>query len=179
MPPHNEQLTMQRVEARVRCFFTIRWVGDRGVGDRESRPTVDAVTLAVAGGLTMESIKGLFSGGGAFALYFLVSLAVLAMFVTLYSLMSAHREMTLIREGNKAAALSLGGAILGFVIPVGKAVAQSVSLVDLLVWAAIAFVAQVLAYALTAAVVPHLRAAIAEDHVAVAIGILNAASMTA
>jgi putative membrane protein len=136
----------------------------------------------------MESIKGLFSGGGAFAVYFLVSLAVLAMFVTLYSLMSAHREMTLIREGNKAAALSLGGAILGFVIPVGKAVAQSVSLVDLLVWAAIAFVAQLLAYALTAAVVPHLRAAIAEDHVAsgillaalaVAIGILNAASMTA
>jgi putative membrane protein len=148
----------------------------------------DADTLAAAGGLTMERVQELISGSGAFALCFLVSLALLAVFVTLYSFMTAHREMTLIRRGNKAAALSLGGAIVGFVIPVGKAVAQSVSLVDLVVWAAIAFVAQILAYVLASALLPHLRKAIAEDHVAsgillsaiaVAIGILNAASMTA
>ena len=135
----------------------------------------------------MERVQGLFSGSGAFAVCFLVSLALLAAFVMLYSLMTAHREMTLIRSGNKAAALSLGGAIVGFVIPVGKAVEQSASLVDLLVWGAIAFVAQVLAYALAAALVPHLRKAIEDDHVAsgillaalaVAIGILNAASMS-
>jgi putative membrane protein len=135
----------------------------------------------------MERVQGLFSGSGAFALAFLVSLALLALFVTLYSLMTVHREMTLIRAGNKAAALSLGGAIVGFVIPMGKAVSQSASLVDLLVWAAIAFVAQALAYVLATALMPHLRRAIADDHVAsgillaalaVAIGILNAASMT-
>jgi putative membrane protein len=59
---------------------------------------------------------------------------------------------------------------------------------DLVVWTAIAFVAQVLAYAVAAALVPHFRKAIADDHLAggillaalaVAIGILNAASMTA
>jgi putative membrane protein len=135
----------------------------------------------------MERVQGLFSGSEAFAVSFLVSLAMLAVFVMLYSLMTAHREMTLIRNGNKAAALSLGGAIVGFVIPVGKAVEQSTSLVDLLVWAAIAFVAQVLAYVLAWAVVPHLRKALEDDHVAsgillaalaVAIGILNAASMS-
>jgi putative membrane protein len=107
--------------------------------------------------------------------------------MTLYGLLTPYREIALIRKGNKAAALSLGGAIVGFVIPVGKAVAQSVSLVDLLVWAAIAFVAQLLAYALAAALMPHLRRAIVDDHIAsgillaaiaVAIGILNAASMT-
>jgi hypothetical protein len=76
----------------------------------------------------------------------------------------------------------------GFVIPVGKAVAQSASLTDLIVWAAIAFVAQGLAYGAAAALVPHLRRAIEKDHVAsgillaalaVAIGMLNAAAMTA
>jgi putative membrane protein len=137
---------------------------------------------------TMERVQALFSGSEAFALSFLVSLALLAVFVTLYSLMTAHREMTLIRKGNKAAALSLGGAIVGFVLPVGKAVAQSVNLADLVVWAAIAFVAQGLAYAAAAALVPHLRKALADDHVAsgillaalaIAIGILNAAAMTA
>jgi putative membrane protein len=136
----------------------------------------------------MEGVQSVFRGSGEFALSFLVSLAMLAVFVTLYSAMTSHREMTMIRNGNKAAALSLGGAIVGFVIPVGKAVAQSASLADLVVWAAIAFVAQVLAYTVTGALVPHLSKAIADDHVAsgillatlaVAIGVLNAAAMTA
>jgi putative membrane protein len=135
----------------------------------------------------MERVQELFSGSGAFALCFLVSLVLLAVFVTLYSLMTAHREMTMIRGGNTAAALSLGGAIVGFVIPVGKAVAQSASVTDMIVWAAIAFVAQALAYGATAVLVPHLSRAIADDRVAsgillaalsVAIGILNAAAMT-
>jgi putative membrane protein len=137
---------------------------------------------------TMERVQLSFSGSGTFALSFLVSLALLALFVTLYNSMTPYREMAMIRAGNKAAALSLGGAIVGFVIPLGKAVAQSASMTDLVVWAAIAFVAQVLAYAVAAALVPHLRKAIAEDHVAsgillaalaVAIGMLNAAAMTA
>jgi putative membrane protein len=136
----------------------------------------------------MERVQELFSGSGAFALAFLVSLTLLGAFITLYSVLTAHREMTLIRRGNKAAALSLGGAIVGFVIPVAKAVAQSASLIDLVLWAAIAFVAQILAYAAAAALMPHLGRAIADDHVAsgillaalaLAIGVLNAASMAA
>ena len=136
----------------------------------------------------MERVQVLFSGSGAFALSFLVSLALLAVFVTLYSFITPYREMAMIRAGNKAAALSLGGAIVGFVIPVGKAVAQSAGVIDLVVWAAIAFVAQILAYAIATASVPHFRKAIADDHLAsgillaalaVAIGILNAASMAA
>lgn len=134
-----------------------------------------------------ERVHELFSGSGAFALTFLVSLALLALFALLYSLMTAHREMALIRNGNTAAALSLGGAIVGFVIPVGRAVAQSVGLVDLMVWAGIAFVAQLVAYAVTAALVPHLSKAIENDHVAsgilvaslaISTGVLNAAAMT-
>jgi putative membrane protein len=135
----------------------------------------------------MERLSVLVSGSGAFAVTFLVSLALLALFVALYSLMTAHREMTMIRSGNRAAALSLGGAIVGFVIPVAKAVAQSADVPDLVVWAAIAFVAQVVAYFLTSALVPHLSKTIADDHVAsgilaaslaISIGMLNAAAMT-
>jgi putative membrane protein len=135
----------------------------------------------------MERMQVLLSGSGAFALTFVVALVLLAVFAALYSAMTAHHEMTLIRRGNKAAALSFGGAIVGFVIPVGKAIAQSVDLTDLFVWAAIAFVAQCLAYGAASLVVPHLRRSIEDDHVAsgilltalaVAIGVLNAASMT-
>jgi putative membrane protein len=136
----------------------------------------------------MGGVQELFSGSGAFALSFLASLGLLAVFIALYSFITAHREMTMIRRGNKAAALSLAGAIVGFVIPVSKAVAQSTSLNDLIVWAAIAFVAQMLAYVIAAGLVPHLHKAIADDHIAsgillaalaIAIGVLNAAAMTA
>jgi putative membrane protein len=135
----------------------------------------------------MENFMESFGGSGSFALYFLVSLALLVVFVLLYSVITPYREFKLIRAGNKAAALSLGGAIIGFAIPVGKAVAQSVNFTDMLVWAGIAFLAQLIAYLAAALCVPHFRKTIAEDHVAsgillaalsVAIGILNAASMT-
>lgn len=135
----------------------------------------------------MERIQVLLSGSGAFLLSFVVSLCLLALFVALYSALTSHHEMTLIRAGNKAAALSLGGAVVGFVIPVSKAVAQSTSLIDLLVWAAIAFITQILAYGVASLLLPHLRNAIEDDQVAsgilltalsVAIGLLNAASMT-
>jgi len=127
------------------------------------------------------------SGSAAFAETFVVSLVLLAVFASVYSLFTAHHEMALIRDGNKAAALSFGGAVVGFVIPVGKAVAQSSGMTDLLVWTAIAFVAQLFAYGAAALLVPHLRKSIEEDHVAsgillaalaIAIGVLNASAMT-
>ena len=83
-----------------------------------------------------------------------------------YSAITSHHEMTLIRAGNRAAALSFGGALVGFVIPVAKAVAQSTGMTDLIVWSAIAFVAQLLAYGAAALLVPHLRSSIEHDHVA-------------
>ncbi len=135
----------------------------------------------------MERVQAVLSGSGAFALTFVVSLVLLAAFAAVYSALTSHHEMTLIRRGNRAAALSFGGAIIGFVIPVSKAVAQSVDLTDLLVWSAIAFIAQCLAYGAAALLVPHLRKSIEADHVAsgillaalgIAIGLLNAAAMS-
>jgi putative membrane protein len=135
----------------------------------------------------MEGVKTALTGSGAFAITFLVSLVLLAVFAALYSAITSHHEMRLIRAGNKTAALSFGGAIVGFVIPVGKAVAQSANMTDLLVWSAVAFVAQLLAYAAAALLVPHLRRTIEGDHVpsgillialSIAIGVLNAAAMS-
>ena len=135
----------------------------------------------------MPKVASALNGSAAFVETFVVSLVLLAVFAGVYSLLTAHHEMALIRNDNKAAALSFGGAVVGFVIPVGKAVAQSSDMTDLLVWAAIAFVAQLLAYGAAALLVPHLRKSIEDDHVAsgillaalaIAIGVLNASAMT-
>jgi putative membrane protein len=135
----------------------------------------------------MDRIQDALRGSGAFAMTFALSLVMLAVFAAVYSAITSHREMSLIRGGNRAAALSFGGALVGFVIPVGKAVEQSVSTSDLVVWSAIAFVAQLVAYGAAAVLVPHLRKSIERDHVAsgillaalaIGIGVLNAAAMT-
>lgn len=135
----------------------------------------------------MDRMQTVLAGSGAFALTFAVSLVLLAVFATVYSAITSHHEMSLIRTGNRTAALSFGGALVGFVIPIAKAVAQSVNVIDLVVWSAIAFVAQLVAYGAAALLVPHLRKSIERDHVAsgillaalaIAIGVLNAAAMT-
>lgn len=127
------------------------------------------------------------SGVAAHFLYFaLASLAVVA-FVAIYIAVTPHHELRLIRQGNTAAATSLGGAILGYTIPLAKAVAQSESVGDMLLWSAVALVAQLVAYGITRLILPQLSAHVDEGRTAsgvflaaisIAIGMLNAAAMT-
>ncbi len=130
-----------------------------------------------------ESLAGL----PAFLLYFSLGLALLAVFVALYLAVTPYRELALIREGNTAAAISLAGAILGFVLPLGRAITQSVSALDMVAWGGVALVAQIVVFFLVGRLVPRFPQAVAEGRIAgatflaalaVAVGILNAAAMT-
>ncbi len=121
-------------------------------------------------------------------LYFGVATLALVVFVAIYTAVTPHREFTLIKQGNTAAAISLGGAILGYTIPLAKAVSQSEGLQDMLVWSAVALVAQLVAYFITRAIVSGLSADVSGGKVAPAVflatvslafGLLNAAAMTA
>jgi putative membrane protein len=130
-----------------------------------------------------ESLTGL----PAFAAYFAAALALTALFVAVYVRITPYPELQLIRQGNTAAALSLGGATLGFVIPLASAIEHSVSLPDMLIWGAVAFVAQVIVFFLVRLLLPTLYADIAANKTsagvwlgvcALAGGVLNAACMT-
>ena len=50
-----------------------------------------------------------------------MSLALTALFLAIYVRITPYREFALIRAGNVAAAASLSGALLGFVIPLASA----------------------------------------------------------
>jgi putative membrane protein len=130
---------------------------------------------------------GYFGGLPHFILYFLVAAALLTLFVLVYIRLTAHDEIGLIREGNVAAALALGGSLIGFVLPLSKAIAQAVSIPDMLVWGFAAFVVQLLAYLVCRFIVPDLSAKVGAGNVAAGItvasvslgaGLLNAASMS-
>ena len=131
----------------------------------------------------LQSIAGLPN----FLIYFALALALLALFVTIYLQVTPYRELELIRGGNVAAAISLSGALIGFILPLASAIAHSVNPVDMVVWALIALILQLIVYALTARLVPHFREAIESGHnapavllaaLAIAVGILNAACLT-
>jgi len=135
----------------------------------------------------MHELVQSIGGVGAFGVYFFSSVVLLAVLARLYIAVTPYREITLIRAGNKAAACSLGGSIIGFAIPMGKAIAQSRSITDMFVWILFAFIAQLIAYFCASLCVPDFRKTIEEDRVAsgiiiaalsISIGILNAASMT-
>jgi putative membrane protein len=77
-----------------------------------------------------------------FLAYFGSAVALAAAFLWLYSLCTPHREFALIREGNTAAAVQLTWTFLGFAVPVASVIANSVSLLDMVLWGAVAGVVQ-------------------------------------
>nr|WP_275690450.1 DUF350 domain-containing protein [Luteibacter yeojuensis] len=114
------------------------------------------------------------------ALYFVA-------FLVTYIWITPQREMALIRDGNLAAALSLGGAAVGFVQPLASAIAHSVSLLDLALWGLVAWVVQLLTHFVLRLVVRDLRSKIEGDVrsvalfvavVAACVGAINAAAMS-
>jgi putative membrane protein len=122
-----------------------------------------------------------------FLLYFVVAIVAEAAFIALYIRVTPHREMALIRQGNTAAAISLGGAVLGFTLPLASVIAHSVSLIDLAIWGVIALLVQLVAYLIVDVLLREVSRQIDAGNIAaatmlatgsVAIGLLNAACMT-
>jgi putative membrane protein len=131
----------------------------------------------------IASVQGL----GDFVVYFVTALALVAVFLTVYTWVTPYGEIALIRQGNVAAALSLSGALLGFIVPLASAIAHSVAWWDMLFWGGVALVVQLLSYFIVRVILPSLSQDISAGKVAqglflgtisLAIGILNAASLT-
>jgi len=92
----------------------------------------------------------------AFAGYFATALALLALFVVLYLFTTPYNEMALIREGNTAAAVSLGGAMIGYALPIAVSVATSHNIASMVGWGVVACIVQLLAYIVARLVLPQI-----------------------
>jgi putative membrane protein len=90
-----------------------------------------------------------------FLAYLVAGIALVVIFVLLYSLLTPQHELSLIRRGNPAAATTLGGAVLGFAIPLSKSISQSHDLVDMVVWSTVALVVQLAVFFLSGLLVEH------------------------
>jgi putative membrane protein len=126
------------------------------------------------------------AGLPAFLAYFGVSVALLIVFGVVYSKLTPHHEFALIKANKSAGAVAFGGSLLGFVLPLISAISNSVSVIDCVLWGAVAFVVQIATFFSLRIFIRDLGQRIANDEMAsgvfvaftsVAVGALNAASM--
>ena len=114
-------------------------------------------------------------------------LALLAGFFFVYTKFTPYDELELIRKGNRAAAWSLGGALIGFCLTLASSILHNDTLVVFLACAAGGMLVQLGVYVLIAHTVARVDQAIIDDNeamgsllggISVAVGILNAACMS-
>ena len=83
-----------------------------------------------------------------YALHLIAAGLLLLLFFLVYTWATPFNEMTLIRQGNVAAALTLGGAMVGFSMTVASGLVHTDSLGSFVGWSAAAAVIQLLTYVL-------------------------------
>src|SRR3546814_19981068 len=67
-------------------------------------------------------------------------------FKRIYQWATPYSERVLIREGNVAAAITLGGALPGYVLPLASALEHTVSLAEFAAWALLAGVIPIVTF---------------------------------
>lgn len=129
------------------------------------------------------------TGAIAFVIAFAAAVAFFVAFKFVYQWVTPYHERDLIRQGNTAAAVALGGALIGYVLPLASALSQTVSLAEFAVWALLAGVIQITAFIVVSRLVYRALAARIEAgemaagiylaSISIGVGLLNAACMTA
>ena len=97
----------------------------------------------------MAYFEALLSGLPFFISHFFLTLLLLFLGITVYIMLTQIRELTLIKDGNIAAAISFSGALLGIGIPLASSLSVSNSLLEILIWGITAIFVQLLCYKMT------------------------------
>jgi putative membrane protein len=131
----------------------------------------------------LASIAGL----PAFLAYLVGALVLVAIYSAIYSWVTAHNELDLIRANVPAAGVSFGLSLVGFALPLSSAMRYSANIWDMMVWGVIAMIVQIMVYFLSRLILPDLSARIDKNEfgaalflgaASIAAGILNATAMS-
>lgn len=123
-----------------------------------------------------------------FLAYLVAGIVLLSAAMVVYMKVTPHDEMAMIRAGNNGAAITLGGAMIGFVLPIASAFSHSINIVDAAVWSVVALVVQIGVFFVTTRLLGkdwkaamergETAGAILKAAVAISVGLLNAACLS-
>ena len=118
-------------------------------------------------------IQSFLSGLPFLLLHFGLTLLMLALGAVIYVMVTPYHEIDLIRQGNKSAALSFAGVLVGLAIPLAASLKGSVNAYDILIFGALALVLQLLAYRIADLVLKDLPERIKADETGAAIMLVS------
>jgi putative membrane protein len=116
-------------------------------------------------------------------MHLLTAAALVLAFFIVYTRITPFNEVLLIRQGNRAAAFSLGGALIGFSLTLCSALLHTGDYYEFFGWAAGAMVVQVLVYAIATRLLHMAKDQIEADNgafgallgaISLSIGLINA-----
>ena len=123
----------------------------------------------------------------AFLAFFATAVVMIVLFVLIYTRITRHNELALIKQNVPAAAIAFSGSLIGFALPLASAIDNSADLLDMILWGIVALIVQLAAYVVVRLFMPRVSQRIEAGEMAAGIwlaaaslaaGILNAASMT-
>ena len=135
----------------------------------------------------MVTITHYLAGVPLFLAYFLIALVFTGIYAFVYTRLTPHDEMSLIKENKPAAAVAFAGSLIGFVLPLASVIENSIDLADMALWGLVALTVQVLAFFGLRLFMPRISERIANNEMAagiwlgaisIAAGLLNAACLT-
>jgi putative membrane protein len=122
-----------------------------------------------------------------YLLHLFTAVALVMVFFVVYVRVTPYDEVLLIRQGNAAAALSLGGALLGFSVTIASSLMHTADYFQFAGWAVGAMALQVLAFAVTTRLLRMSKDQIEADNrafggllgaISLSIGLVNAGSIS-
>jgi len=108
-----------------------------------------------------------------------VTLALMVSGAIIYALFTPWKEITLIRQGNAAAAVAFSGVLIGLAIPLAVSLSVSTSINDITLWGVATVVIQLLAFRIVDMILTGLPQRIREGEIAAAVLLVGAKLSTA
>jgi putative membrane protein len=129
--------------------------------------------------MTSPVVQAFANGFPITLLHVAVSIGMLCLAAALYIVLTPHHEIRMVREGNVAAALDVGGVLVGLAIPLAYSLKGSTSLSDLALWGVATVAVQLLVFRLVDLVLHGLPKRIQDGEVAAAALLVGAKLATA
>lgn len=122
-----------------------------------------------------------------YVLHLATAIALVLAFFVVYTRVTPYDEVLLIRQGNCAAAVSLGGTLLGFSVTIASALMHTDDYYEFAGWAALAMLIQVLVFVVATRLLRMSKDQIEHNNIgfgillgsiSLSIGLINAGSIS-
>ncbi len=98
-----------------------------------------------------------------------VTVVMLMLGASLYAILTPWKEISLIRNGNSAAAVAFGGVLAGLAIPLAASLSASNSTIEIIIWGLATVIVQLLAFRMTDMVLAGLPDRIRDGEISAAV----------